>query len=35
MTTEARTCPGYGCDAELRDDYLCRSCQRRAERTLR
>jgi hypothetical protein len=29
-----RTCPGYGCGAALRDGYLCRSCQRRAERIL-
>jgi hypothetical protein len=32
--TVTRTCPGYGCGAALRDGYLCRSCQRRAERVL-
>lgn len=29
-----RTCPGHGCDRPLRDEYLCRGCQRKAERVL-
>lgn len=29
-----RTCPGFACDAELSSGYLCRACQRRAERAL-
>ena len=34
MSGPPRVCPGYGCGAQLRDGYLCRSCQRRAERIL-
>jgi hypothetical protein len=34
MVVATRTCPGYGCGAQLRDGFLCRSCQRRAERIL-
>lgn len=32
--SETRTCPGYGCEAPLRDEFLCRKCQGRAERAL-
>lgn len=32
--TEARTCPGHACTNAITDDYLCRACQRRAERIL-
>lgn len=34
MSGETRICPGHDCGASLRDGYLCRSCQRRAERIL-
>lgn len=29
-----RLCPGYRCEHPLRDEYLCRACQHRAERAL-
>lgn len=34
MSDETPICPGFRCEHPLRDEYLCRSCQRRAERVL-